>query len=43
MTPLILGTAQLGAPYGSVRKTVPPSGAEALALVQDAVRQGSPR
>ena len=37
---LVLGTAQLGAPYGSVRKTVPPTEAETVALVRTAIRHG---
>jgi len=37
---LVLGTAQLGAPYGSVRKTRVPSEAESVALVRNAIRHG---
>ena len=37
---LVLGTAQLGAPYGSVRKTRAPSPAESTALVRAAIRHG---
>ena len=37
---LVLGTAQLGAPYGSVRKTHAPSLAESIALVRTAIRHG---
>jgi spore coat polysaccharide biosynthesis protein SpsF len=37
---LVLGTAQLGAPYGSVSKTRAPSDAESVALVRSAIRHG---
>jgi len=37
---LVLGTAQLGAPYGSVRKTRPPSPQQSVALVRTAIRHG---
>ncbi len=37
---LILGTAQLGAPYGSVVQTVAPSEREAIALVCTALNEG---
>jgi spore coat polysaccharide biosynthesis protein SpsF (cytidylyltransferase family)/aryl-alcohol dehydrogenase-like predicted oxidoreductase len=37
---LILGTAQLGAPYGSVRKTHAPSPEQSTALVHAAIRHG---
>ena len=37
---LVLGTAQLGAPYGSIRKTRAPSPQEAVSLVHTAIRHG---
>ena len=37
---LVLGTAQLAAPYGSIRKTRAPSPEESTALVRDAIRHG---
>lgn len=37
---LIIGTAQLGVPYGSVCATVPPVAEEARAIVCDAARSG---
>jgi len=36
----VLGTAQLGAPYGSVRKTPAPSRAQSVAIVRAAIRYG---
>jgi spore coat polysaccharide biosynthesis protein SpsF (cytidylyltransferase family)/aryl-alcohol dehydrogenase-like predicted oxidoreductase len=37
---LVLGTAQLAAPYGSIRKTRAPSPEESTALVHTAIRHG---
>lgn len=37
---LVLGTAQLAAPYGSIRKTCPPSPGQSTALVRAAIRHG---
>jgi spore coat polysaccharide biosynthesis protein SpsF len=39
--PLIVGTAQIAAPYGSIRKVHPPSEEEAIRLLTAALEQGA--